>query len=173
MLRIVFFIVVVCFACGACVAGFLLGKNVTFVQQWPLFEALRNTAAIIFAVVGAWLAIIFPERIKMPFGRAKNEPADSNGSSMGLLLTPAVHSTILLVVLLLIGVTAPLMKQIPQIMIHVEIFRGISFALLIALTLWQSAIVVMTLFPAEMVLSASQREKASEKIQKRFGRLRR
>lgn len=154
-------------------AGFLLGQKVAFAQQWPLFEALRNTAAIIFAVVGAWLAIIFPERLKMPFGRAKNESRDSNGSSMGLLLTPAVHSTILLVVLLLIGVTAPLMKQIPQVMKHVEMFRGISFTLLIALTLWQSAIVVMTLFPAEMVLSASQHEKAADKIQKRFGRLRR
>lgn len=163
----------ICCACIACAAGFVLGQKVKFVQQWPLFEALRNTAAIIFAVVGAWLAIIFPERLKIPFGRAKNDSANTNGSSIGLLLTPAVHSTILLVVLLLIGITAPLMKQIPQIMAHVEIFRGISFTLLIFLTLWQSAIVVMTLFPAEMVLSATQREKAANSIEKRFGRLRR
>jgi len=173
MLRSLFFLLVVCAALAACWAGFYLGKNVPFSQQWPLFEALRNTAAIIFAVVGAWLAIIYPERLKIPFGRGKADANSSNGAGMGLLLTPAVHSTILLVILLLIGIAAPLLKQIPQVMLHAQIFRGISFAILIALTLWQSAIVVMTLFPAEMVLTSSQREKASNEIKNRFGRLRR
>lgn len=40
------------------------GKNVPFSSQWPLYEALRTTASIIFAVVGAWFAIIYPERLK-------------------------------------------------------------------------------------------------------------
>jgi hypothetical protein len=173
MLRVLFFLLVLCFACIACVVGFLLGKNVSFAQQWPLFEALRNTASIIFAVVGAWLAIIYPERLKMSFGRGKVDPTNGNGPSMGLLLTPAVHSTIMLVIILLVGVTAPLLKQIPQVIAHVELFRGLSFSILIALTLWQAAIVVMTLFPAEMVLTTSQHEKAAAEIKSRFGRLRR
>ncbi len=173
MLRKIFFLFLITLAIGATVAGFILGKNVSFAKQWPLFEALRNTAAIIFAVVGAWLAIIFPERLKISFGKESKDSTNSNGSGMGLLLAPAVHSTILLVVLLLIGVTAPLLKQIPEIMENVKIFRGISFSVLVALTLWQATIVVMTLFPAELVLSTSQREKAAAKIQNRFGRLRR
>lgn len=58
------------------------GENVSFAQQWPLFEALRNTASIIFAAVGAWLAIIYPERLKMSFGRGKVDPTNGNGPSM-------------------------------------------------------------------------------------------
>ncbi|WP_408913341.1 hypothetical protein ACJUA3_03255 [Citrobacter freundii] len=45
----------------------ILGRNVAFALQWPLFEALRTTASIIFAVVGAWFAIIYPERLKKSF----------------------------------------------------------------------------------------------------------
>ena len=160
-------------AIAFCVTGYFLGRNVPFVQQWPLFEALRNTAAIIFAVVGAWLAIIYPERLKMPFGRGKPESSNGAATSIGMLLTPAVHSTVLLVILLLVGVTAPLLKQIPQVIAHVVIFRGISFSFLVGLTLWQASIVVMTLFPAEMVLTTSQRESAAHAIDQRFGRLRR
>jgi len=33
------------------------------VEQWPLYESLRNTSAIIFGVMGAWLAIICPDGI--------------------------------------------------------------------------------------------------------------
>ncbi|WP_199534805.1 hypothetical protein [Rhodoferax lacus] len=109
----------------------------------------------------------------MSFGKVKVDSSNGSGPSMGLLLTPAVHSTIMLVVLLLVGVTAPLLKQIPQVIAHVELFRGVSFSMLIALTLWQAAIVVMTLFPAEMVLTTSQHEKAAAEISGRFGRLRR
>lgn len=47
-------------------AGYF-GRHITFALQWPLFEALRTTASIIFAVVGAWFAIIYPERLKKSF----------------------------------------------------------------------------------------------------------
>jgi hypothetical protein len=172
MFRIIFFAIVLIFIVGGCGIGFYLGKNVPFAQQWPLYEALRNTASIIFAVVGAWLAIIYPERLKISFGRDRSNTISPNGAGMGLLLTPAVHSTILLVVLLLIGIAAPLLKQLPQATTHVEVFRGLSFAVLVALTCWQACIVIMTLFPAEIVLSASQREQAANQIKSRFGKLR-
>lgn len=61
--------------------GYYFGKNVPFHEQWPLYEALRTTASIIFAVVGAWLAIIYPERLKFSLRgngtaeQSKSEPA--------------------------------------------------------------------------------------------------
>lgn len=155
-LRIFFFFVVALLAASLCIAGFYYGRAIPFAQQWPLYEALRNTASIIFAVVGAWLAIIYPERLKLSMrGHRQKKPA---GDNMGLLLTPVVHSTLLLVVLLLIGICAPLLKQLPAALAHLAFFRGLSFLILVALTLWQVVIVVLTIFPAEFVKTADDIE---------------
>ena len=159
MLRLLFLIAAALIALALCCVGYWLGRAVPFAQQWPLYEALRNTASIIFAVVGAWLAIIYPERLKLSFGK-RSSTAEPGSGNIGLLLLPAVHSTILLVVLLLIGVVAPLLKQIPTLLLHVEVFRGLSYAGVVALTCWQVVIVVMTLFPADVVQTNLAREQA-------------
>ena len=164
MLRRVFFIACLLLAGLLCAAGFVLGRQIPFAQQWPLFEALRNTASIIFAVVGAWLAIIYPERLKLSFGRPGDSQGAKTGSNIKLLLTPAVHSTIILVVLLLIGVCAPLIKQLSVVASHLELFRGLSFATVTALTCWQVVIVVMTIFPADTVQTAIDIEEATAEM---------
>ena len=161
MIRLLFFFFVILVATAFCISGFYLGRFIPFVQQWPLFEALRNTAAIIFAVVGAWLAIIYPERLKISFGKtADTNPSNGN---VGLLLTPAVHSTIILVALLIIGITAPLLKQIPGILDYVVVLRGLSFLTLTVLTLWQVVIVVITIIPADLIKSNFDKEQQIEK----------
>lgn len=47
-------------AVAAVLAGAWFGRKVPFAEQWPMYEGLRTTAAIIFGVIGAWLAIIYP-----------------------------------------------------------------------------------------------------------------
>lgn len=159
MPRLVFLSVAAALALALCVAGYYFGRNIKFANQWPLYEALRNTASIIFAVVGAWLAIVYPDRLRFSLGnRDSGRPAPSQ--SMGLLLLPAVHSTILLAILLLAGVAAPILKQLPFALANIETFRGMSMAFVCALTCWQVVIVVMTLFPAEALQSHTAREEA-------------
>lgn len=170
MKRWVLFCLAGLFACGMCYAGFYYGRYIPFIQQWPLFEALRNTAAIIFAVVGAWLAIIYPERLKLSFGKPAS--TDKGSENVGLLLTPAVHSTIILVCLLLIGICAPILKQIPGILAYVELFRGLSFLTLTLLTLWQIVIVIMTVLPAEMVKSNFDKEQSTKRVLAGYAKLR-
>lgn len=137
-------------------AGYFLGKSVPFSEQWPLFEALRTTASIIFAVVGAWLAIIYPERLRLSF----RGEAGGNGKAvkMGQLLHPAMHSTAILCVVLFVGIAAPLLKQLPVLLAHRDVLRGLSYGLLVSLTLWQIWTVVLTLIPADVVKSVSDRE---------------
>lgn len=174
MFRTAFFVGSVAAAFGLCACGFWFGRAVPFAQQWPLFEALRNTASIIFAVVGAWLAIIYPERLKMSFGKPSvGAPAAATGNNVSLLMLPAVHSTILLAILLLIGVIAPMLQQIPVLLDHVEVLRGLSYTTVVGLTCWQVAIVVMTLFPADVVQDAIAREQATADIRSQRGKLRR
>jgi type VI protein secretion system component VasK len=164
MNRNIFLFVAFIFAAALCVAGYWFGRYIPFEKQWPLFEALRNTASIIFAVVGAWLAIIYPERLKMSFGKKTNGTDKSSSESMKLLMTPAIHSTFILAILLMIGIIAPIMKQIPQILLYVEVFRGVSFFILSVLTVWQIAIVLLTLYPGEVVQDSLDEQEDQQRL---------
>lgn len=135
----------------------LLGQRVPFAEQWPLFEALRTTASIIFAVVGAWLAIVYPERLRMSFQKPSGaEPASNNG--MSKLFSPIVHSTAILCVILFIGVLAPLLKRIDLLLPYVTPLRGASYGVLAALTLWQLWTVLLSFVPADIVKSYADQE---------------
>lgn len=135
------FVLALIFALAIFAAGYF-GRTIAFALQWPLFEALRTTASIIFAVVGAWFAIIYPERLKKSF-----RGGDSGGGNEGIhrLFTPIVHSTAILAIVLLVGIIAPLLKQSDWIISHKSIFRGISYGLLVFLTLWQLLTVILSL----------------------------
>jgi len=140
-------------ALAAVIAGGWFGRVVPFAEQWPVFEALRTTASIIFAVIGAWLAIIYPDRLKLSF-RSEAEHTES-ATGIGQLFTPVVHSTLILCVILVIGAVAPIAKRIdvPHIDVPIEVMRGGCYGLLVALTLWQLWTVVLTLVPADRVKS--------------------
>lgn len=152
-------------------AGGWLGRGVPFSEQWPMFEALRTTASIIFAVIGAWLAIIYPERLKQTFQRstgATQPAAPTAQSGWTQLLTPVFHSTAILAVILILGVVCPLLKHnVPPL--YPELMRGLSYGLLITLTLWQVWTVVHTMVPADMVLTAETHRRAQQTLAASFG----
>lgn len=135
------------------------GRDVSFEEQWPLYEALRTTAAIIFAVVGAWLAIVYPDRLRLSLG---SEPAEARPANQRFndLFTPIANSTIILCIVLFIGVLAPILRQVPFLVEHAGWARTFSFMLLMALTLWQLFTVVLTLVPADALKSQADQESA-------------
>lgn len=129
------------------------GRNITFEKQWPLFEALRTTSAIIFAVVGAWMAIVYPEKIKSPFKKTYNE----SGFESSRLLTPIANSTFILIIVLIIGIFAPIVRQISPEEYH-ESSRGISYGILFILTFWQIWTVIATLIPADAIKNKIEKD---------------
>jgi hypothetical protein len=148
-----------CLSAALVLAAFWLGEAVYFSEQWPLYEALRTTASIIFAVVGAWLAIVFPERLKGIRGQDDDSAAYSGG--MRVLFTPIVHSSIILCVVLMVGVLAPMLKQVDWSVSQILILRKLSFALLMTLTIWQVWTVLLTLDPASRLKSQAQSDEAA------------
>lgn len=143
-----------------CVGGWF-GQKVPFASQWPMYEALRTTAAIIFAVIGAWMAIIYPERLRLSF-KAPEEASSGKADAAGELFTPVVNSTCILVVVLAVGTIAPLLKAhgLPG---PVTLWRGLSYGLLVALTLWQIWTVLLTLDPADRVKSFMSKERRHQR----------
>jgi len=132
---------------GGFATAFHYGGDITFAHQWPLYEALRSTAAIIFAVVGAWYAIIFPERMRGIF-RGGSSIRKRGEKGIEELFSPIVHSTIILCLILFVGVLAPILKEIPLLIAHTNLMRKMSFGVLTVLTIWQIWTVLATLIPA-------------------------
>ena len=135
-----------------------LGGGVPFEIQWPLYEALRNTSAIIFAVVGAWLAIVFPERLKvgLRYPNAPTAATDDGSGTFSKLLLPIVSSTIILAIVLAVGLIAPLAVQFSFVTNHVYAWRAVSYVLLAGLTLLQIWSVALTLVPASDIRDKMQ-----------------
>jgi len=148
--------------------GGWLGQAVPFTEQWPIFEALRTTASIIFAVIGAWLAIIYPERLKLSFRTPAGNGDRPNGTGWTQLLTPVVHSTAILSVILILGAVAPILKHHPPL-VDVTYMRGASYGLLVTLTLWQLWTVIHTLVPADVILTRDSLEQQRTVIMGSFG----
>lgn len=163
--RRAFFIATIAGGATLVVASFYYGQNIPFSKQWPLYEALRTTAAIIFAVVGAWLAIIYPDRLRYAFLGKKAGEVRSNGA-MDKVLSPAVNSTAILCVILLLGVIAPIVSQFNFLTSWTRELRGMSYAILALLTLWQLGTIFMTLPIADQVKSESDKEILKEKTKK-------
>lgn len=161
--RLAFFMVIGILSVFCIAAGYMLGKNVSFSDQWPLYEALRNTSAIIFAVVGAWLAIIYPEKLRYSL-REESGNGTQDSPNFELLLTPAVSSAVVLIIVLAVGVAAPLLKQVEILQPHISILRGSSFSLLMFLTIWQMIIVVIAILPVDFLITADARTKAQRQI---------
>lgn len=154
-----FLVVALLFSVMLVAAAAWFGRNIAFQQQWPLFEALRATAAIIFAVVGAWLAIVYPERLKRSLGGGDGH-SGAVSEKFTKLFTPIVHSTVILGLVLLTGIVAPILKQIPWFLEHVHFSRSIAFTILVTLTIWQIWTVVLTLEPADIIKSQADLENA-------------
>ncbi|QPS09651.1 hypothetical protein I6G66_06415 [Delftia acidovorans] len=149
-------VVALLIALALVLTGAWYGRNVPFSKQWPLFEALRTTAAIIFAVVGAWLAIIYPERLKLSY-KARGKTSGNDDDKSSELFTPAVNSTYILCIVLALGVIAPLIQSV-GLWGNILYWRGASYGLLVALTIWQLWTVLLTLDPADRIKSFMEKE---------------
>ncbi|MCR1838316.1 MULTISPECIES: hypothetical protein [Rodentibacter] len=141
--------------------AYFVGDKITFSEQWGLYETLRTTASIIFAVVGAWLAIVYPEKLKAPFKEKRKSRSDTD-TRFGMLFSPIFHSTLILCIVLFIGILAPILKQIPFFLEYKHILRAISFGVLFFLTFWQIWTVFITLIPADLLKTQSDIEIARQ-----------
>lgn len=170
MVRILLKLVIIVLVPAMLYGSYKYGQVIPFSEQWPLFEALRTTASIIFAVVGAWIAIIYPERLKFTFKADSSTSSRSAGASvnMGKLLHPAIHSTMILCIVLAVGVIAPLMKHFPLFLPYISTMRGLSYGLLVFLTFWQVWTVILTLIPADMIKTKSDLDNRKKETTSRF-----
>jgi len=125
------------------------GAKITYASQWPLYDALRSTASIIFAVIGAWLTILYPDEIKKIFKRHSN-PLQTKSDSIQLLVKNIQYSTFILASIISVGIIGQILHHVDWAIQHTEIFRSLSFGFLGFLTFMQFWTLLMTLAQAEI-----------------------
>lgn len=142
-------------------AGYL-GADIRFEEQWVLYEALRTTASIIFAVVGVWLAIVYPDRLKSPFGKSSSDPVYQRGFRQ--LFSPVISSVFILSIVLFVGLLASILKQVDFVKPYVQLCRRVSIGLLSGLTMWQIYTVLSVLVPLLNILDKNKQDSHARDI---------
>lgn len=150
------------------ILSFIYGKDIPFKQQQPMYDALRTTASIIIAVIGAWLAIIYPERLKLLKNSGESQLESTNGRFSNLF-NPIVNSIAILGIVLIVGILAPLLSQIPFFIAHRSLALSCSYAFLSILTIWQIYTIALTLIPMHIVKQVTDdQEDVLEHINRQF-----
>lgn len=129
--------------------GYHFGADIKLSEQWPYFEALRTTTSIVFGVMGALLALIYPEVLKPAMRDVSSLSGDGN---LRRVLLPCASSAVLLIGLVML---APIFAWI-NVATSKEaesIAQQAMFALFCILSYWQIVILQMVLLPMESLLA--------------------
>lgn len=155
-------------ALSVVIAGFSYkyGMNIPFNEQWPLYESLRNTSAIIFGVMGAWIAILYP--ISLDSTRCDGQEGSITEKDIKKLIIPMLYSTLILSGVLIVGFMSPVLSQIDILIKYKSVIRGCSFSFLGILTFAQLWAILLSLMPNDfiyrMVRITREREKRKKRI---------
>jgi hypothetical protein len=151
--------------------GYFLGQEIALSEQWPYFEALRTTSSIVFGVMGALLAIVYPEVVKQGF-RATAKMDLGNAGNLRLVVDALAHSALLLLVLVLSGPVFVWVSTLFAKSEYVSHIQGASFGALCMLTVWQGWILVLVLRPLDLLrvyLETSSTKAAAKRRIHEFG----
>lgn len=138
-------------AVGLIIFSVIFGGKVTFNEQMPIYDGLRNTSAIIFAVMGAWIALLYPGKLSQAFGKKPYKEKADDIEQINRLFRPMIYSTIILMVVIGVSFAVPLAKQIDYLYQYKEIFRAVSFGTIAFLTLLQFWSIILTLVPGDTI----------------------
>jgi hypothetical protein len=140
---------------------FFYGSNVPYVEQKDLYEALRNMSAIIFGIMGAWIAVLHPNLLTQLINQKKIQESDLPDSRH--LIAPMIYAAFSLAVVLMIGIMKPIVTQSSFIMENVGVVRGLSFAVIGSLTLLQIWALILSFVPYVRVKIAQETQMAHTK----------
>ena len=144
--------------------SFGLGGQIAFKEQMTIYDGLRTTSAIIFAVMGAWIALLYPTKLSQAFGKKPYEEKSDDIDQINRLFRPMIYSTTILIVVIGMAFIVPLAKQVIYLHQYKEIFRAISFSVVAFLTMLQFWSLILTLVPGDSIKDDLDEVRAREKM---------
>lgn len=153
---------------AACIAGLYWGSLVPLSAQTALAGSLQTTSAIIFGVMGAWIAIVYPEAMRGIL-RKHSGGASSESDVVHKLLAPMILSTIVLgAIVVAQPVGAPIAASASTEHAK-QLLQRVSFSGLCVLSLVQFYALILTLYPLGAASRDIQQAENSGQTKHRMG----
>lgn len=129
--------------------GYFYGQAVSIKEQLLLYKSLRDLSAIIFAVIGAWIAIIYPNALTNIF---KNKGVEIlEHQKIRILAIPMFISTGTIVISAGVEFLYPISKQIIFLKQYSKILHGASYSTVGVLFLIQIWCLLIALLPTQLI----------------------
>jgi len=155
-------IILLLVALGCVIAAIRFGANLLFMDQWPMFDGLRQTAAIIFGLSGAYIAIVYPAALGALLHGHELETEEVKAFKH--LLTAMELSFTVLAAVLFIGVLSPIVRKSPWCIAHVHTICRLSFAFAVILTILQTVAIICILRPLDRFTRDVERGQSSRRL---------
>ena len=143
-----------------------LGRSIPFAEQFPIFSSLGTVAAIVFGLMGAWIAVIYPGALSN-LTKRKDDIQSDGEILVSRLVVPMVISTIVVVLSLVVTSFSPLARRMLVGHLSSELLRGISFSLVSLLTLYLIYAVIVTMAPLDWIKSEAEAKADDARIRAR------
>lgn len=132
-------------------AGMFFGSNIRYEQQAHLLDTLRDTSAVLMAVLGVWLAVVCPDILPKLFSSEKVKVDTKILNRIQTLVVPLMIYSIIICFEILIPWVALILKQIPFCINNFLMMRKIAFGIISMLCLVQILSLLLLLVPVEIL----------------------
>lgn len=146
-LKKLIWIIIICAILSALFVAYTFGAKITIEKQLEVYSSLKGIATVIFGVMGAWIAIVYPNALKNIF--SKSYSLEQVNSSLKKIFFPMRVATVIVILSLLQEWLAPVLYKVDYLKTNVELVRLISFFVLTILVIFLLWSLLLTLLPME------------------------
>lgn len=148
--------------------GFHFGGAIELKDQWTFYEALRTTTSVVFGILGALLAIVYPEVIKQ--GLRPSTGVSLSDPDVHRVTDPLAYSALLLVLLVL---AAPVFAWLQSLgfaprSAEAILMNRTTFSVLCALSYGQVCILMSVLNPLGVIVGSATESSARNRLRQRI-----
>lgn len=129
----------------------IYGKNVPFNDQKDILDSLKDTASIIFAILGAWIAVIYPQDLQKIL-KVQTIAEKENELVFEKLIYSLILVTTVLIVMIISLPIINLIKNIDYFLKYKYILRSFLLVYIYIIALIQAHALFVTLMPNIKIL---------------------
>jgi hypothetical protein len=134
----------------ACVVGACVGVDIPFGKQIELLRELREVSTIIFGIVGAWAAIVYPAELKQKLRPTEVTTLDPDQlANFRSLMRCLIFSALIVVAVLLVQYLGVALRQTQLVQQSSGSLRRLSFATTCLLGVAQLWVIMLMLIPID------------------------
>lgn len=146
-----FYLILFILAALSVIIGIVCGRSIAFSDQAGILDTLRDTSAVLMAVLGVWLAVICPDILQKLFSGEKFVPDQKFMNRFKTITIPLFIYSIIICLEILIPWIAMVLKQFTIFTEHFVLMRQISFSVISLLCLVQVLSIILLLTPLEII----------------------